>query len=49
MAYGIALSIVAIAGLIYGIIKKNKPLGIVSAIALLLIIAVWIYFYFNPY
>lgn len=49
MAFGIVLSIVAVAGIIYGIKSKNKTLGIVSAIALLLIIAVWIYFYSHPY
>ncbi|MDD4658333.1 MAG: QVPTGV class sortase B protein-sorting domain-containing protein [Eubacteriales bacterium] len=49
MAFGIVLSIVAIAGIIYGIKNKNKAFGIVSAIALILIIAVWIYFYNHPY
>lgn len=49
MALGITLAILAIIGIIYGIIKKNKPLGIVSLIVLIMIIAVWIYFYNNPY
>ncbi|WP_210364259.1 hypothetical protein [Bacillus sp. REN3] len=49
MVLGIALAIAAIIGLIYGIMNKNKPLGVLSAIVLILIIAVWIYFYNNPY
>jgi phosphate starvation-inducible membrane PsiE len=49
MAFGIALAIAAIIGIIYGIINKNKPLGIVSVIILIMIIAVWVYFYNNPY
>ena len=49
MAFGIALAIAAIIGIIYGIINKNKPLGIVSVIMLIMIIAIWVYFYNNPY
>lgn len=49
MALGIALVIAAIIGISYGIINKNKPLGIVSVIVLIMIIAVWVYFYNNPY
>lgn len=49
MVFGIAFAIAAIIGIIYGIISKNKPLGIVSIIALIMIIAVWVYFYNNPY
>lgn len=49
MVLGIALAIAALVGITYGIIKKNKPLGIVSAIVLIMIIAVWIYFYNNSY
>jgi hypothetical protein len=49
MALGIALAIAAIIGITYGIINKNKTLGIVSVIVLIMIIAVWVYFYNNPY
>jgi len=49
MALGITLAITAIIGLIYGRNKKNKPVAIVSAIVLMMIIAIWIYFYNNPY
>ncbi len=49
MAFGIALTIAAIIGIIYGIINRNKPLGMISRIILILIIAAWIYFYNNPY
>lgn len=49
MALAIALVIASIIGIIYGIINKNKPLGIISVIVLVMIIAVWVYFYNNPY
>jgi len=49
MVLTITLALAAIIGIIYGINKKNKPLGIVSVIVLSMIIAVWIYFYNNPY
>lgn len=49
MALGIALAIASIIGIIYGITNKNKPLGIISVIVLIMIIAVWVYFYNNPY
>ncbi len=49
MAYAIAFAIASIIGIIYGINSKNKPLGIVSVIVLIMIIAVWVYFYNNPY
>ncbi|MCY6958521.1 hypothetical protein [Clostridium brassicae] len=49
MAFSIALVIFAIIGIIYGIINKNKSLGIVSAIGLIMIIAAWVYSYNNPY
>jgi uncharacterized membrane protein YukC len=48
MALGISLAIAAIIGITYGIINKNKTLGIVSVIVLIMIIAVWVYFYNNP-
>lgn len=46
---GIALVIASLIGIIYGIINKKTPLAIVSVILLIMIIAVWIYFYNNPY
>ncbi len=49
MAIGIFITIASIIGIIYGIIKKNKPLTMLSAVALILTIAVWVYFYYNPY
>lgn len=49
MLLAIPLAIASIIGIIYGIKNKNKPLGIVSAIVLVLIISAWIYFYYNPY
>ena len=49
MALGIVLAIASIIGIIYGITSKYKPLGIVSVIVLAMIIAVWVYFYNNPY
>jgi hypothetical protein len=49
MAIGIALVIAAIIAMIFGIVNKNKPLSIISAIVFLMVVAVWIYFYNNPY
>ncbi len=49
MAVGIALALAAMVGIIYGIIKKNKPIALLSAVALFMVIAVWMYFYQNPY
>lgn len=49
MALGVALAIAAIMGIIYGVMNKKKPLGIISVIVLIVIIAVWAYFYNNPY
>lgn len=49
MVLGIALAIASIIGLIYGIINKNKALAIISVIMMILIMAVGIYFYQNPY
>ncbi len=49
MALGISIVIASIIGIIYGIIKKHKPLTILSVVALIMTIAVWIYFYNNPY
>lgn len=44
MALGIVLAIAA-----YGITNKNKALGIISVIVLIMIIAIGVYFYINPY
>lgn len=49
MAIGISIAIASIIGIIYGIIKKNKPLAILSVAALIMTVAVWVYFYNNPY
>jgi hypothetical protein len=49
MFIGIALSIAAIIGIVNGIVKKNKRLVVGSSILLVFVIAVWIYFYNNPY
>lgn len=49
MAFGIILIIAALIGIIYGVRNKNKPLGLVSVIVLIMTIAIGIYFYINPY
>ena len=49
MAIAILLAVASVIGTIYGIMNKNKPLSIGSIIVLIMIIAVWIYFYNNPY
>lgn len=49
MAIGIILALASAFGTIYGIIKKNKFISIISLIILIIVIAIWIYFYTNPY
>jgi len=49
MAIGITIAVASIIGIIYGIRMKKKPLAILSGVALILTIAIWVYFYINPY
>lgn len=49
MLLSVALFIMAMIGVIYGIVHKNKPLARASSILLIAVIAIWIYFYNNPY
>lgn len=49
MAFGIFIAVASIIGIIYGKIKKNKPLAILSVVVLMMVIAIWVYFYYNPY
>lgn len=53
MALGISLSVAAIIGVIYEIIKKNKTIVVASIITLIVIAIVWsVYSYLyslNPY
>ena len=49
MAFGILLLILSVLGIIYGIIKKNRPLVVISVLVLIITISVWIFFYYNPY
>lgn len=49
MFIGIALTILAIIGIAKGIYRKNTLLVVGSALLLVLVMAVWIYFYNNPY
>lgn len=49
MVFSIYIVIASIIGIIYGIIKKNKPLTILSVVALIMPIAVRVYLYNNSY
>lgn len=49
MSLSISIVIASVIGIIYGIIKKIRPLAILSVLALLMTIAIWVYFYNNPY
>jgi hypothetical protein len=49
MMLGITLLTASVIGTVYGIVKKSKTLIIVSVIVSVIIIAVWMYFYSNPY
>lgn len=49
MFIGIALTIMAIIGIVTGISRKNTLLVVGSALLLVLVMVVWTYFYNNPY
>lgn len=49
MALFILMWILSISGLVYGIKRRNKAYIILSVLALIVTIAVWAYFWFNPY
>ena len=49
MGLGIILTVAALIGLIYGIVKKSRALVIASVIVLIIIASIGMYFYKNPY
>lgn len=49
MVFGIVLTLACVAGVILGVVRRSRALVIGSAVLLVLVIAVWIYFYQNPY
>jgi hypothetical protein len=49
MILGIVLAAAGVAGVVLGIVKKIKALIIASAVVLVLVAGVWIFFYNNPY
>lgn len=49
MGLGIILIIAALIGIIYGIVKKSRTLVIASALTLIVIAAIGLYFFKNPY
>lgn len=49
MALAIAAALLAVAGIILGTTRNNRPLTLGSAVMLALIIAAWVYFALNPY
>lgn len=49
MAFFIALSIISLLGIFYGVKLKKISLIISASIVLFLILAIMIYFYLNPY
>ena len=48
MAFGIILVAAGLAGLVYGIMKKNKIFIVSSTAGLIIVTAVWIYLYKTP-
>jgi hypothetical protein len=42
-------SLLAIAGIIYGVVRRRWAIMVGCAVALVLVIALWAYFWFNPY
>lgn len=49
MALAIGLVVAAIAGIVYGWRNRRRSLWITSVVVLILVLAIWTYFYFNPY
>lgn len=49
MGLGIILIIAALIGIIYGIVKKSRTFVIASAITLIVIATIGLYFLKNPY
>lgn len=53
MVLGISLSLAALIGIIYGIIRKNKALVVASIITLVIIAIIWVVYSYlyslNPY
>lgn len=49
MVFGIVMAFLAVAGIVYGIGRKNRPLAVFSGAVLTIIAAIGIYFYYNPY
>lgn len=49
MLLGVIGVAVAIAGIVYGAMHRRRLLILLSAVALAAIIAVWAFFWFNPY
>ncbi len=49
MILGVVLTLACLAGLGWGLTKKNQPMWITSSILLIVVLAVWYYFWANPY
>lgn len=49
MAIGIVASLAAMAGIVFGAVRRNRMVVIASVVALALVVAVWAFFWFNPY
>ena len=49
MLFGIIASLLAITGIVLGVVRHERVLIISCVIALILIAAVWAFFWFNPY
>jgi uncharacterized membrane protein len=49
MALGIVATLIAIAGIVYGIVKRHRTLTVASVFALMAVATVWINFYSNPH
>ncbi len=48
MALGIVASLLAVAGIIFGVIRHQRSVVVGSMIALIVIAAVWAFFWFTP-
>lgn len=49
MVIGIVASLAAVAGIVFGALRRNRMVVSVSVVVLALVLAVWAFFWFNPY
>lgn len=49
MVFAVVAALFAIGGIVYGALRRRLVVLIGSAVVLVLVVATWAYFWFNPY